>query len=483
MMKAHRPTQCTAWIIFLLTWGVYILLSQSLVSPSYVTARDRSYLMGGDEPWYLLCARSLAYDLDFNIDNDCKQHGSLDFWDRDIQGPGYERHMKMAHGRAAQPEYWQDRRYLVVRMGLPLLLAPSYRLGVWWHNNIRVCCVWFMCLLGATLVAQLFMMTHELTGRTATAAAAAVAGGLSAPLLFYTTQLYTELPAALLVLIAMRQLFTSSAPRAARACVAGFSLAYLPWLHDKYYLLCFLLVAAALAVFHPRHIGEWVGLILPLAISLGLQGWYYHIQHGVIYPVSDHGALSLETGWKSGWPGLLLDRTDGLFVYFPAALMGVAGLLVNRQGHPFYRWALALVAVHWFTTGLFPTWTGGPSAPLRYWTPVIPLLAVGIASLWCSRTAWVTRGALVALAALSIYIGLFNQTHPRRFFRDNFPVDFPERHFTKYSGKLVNAFPDMKEPLPRDYRHAVGWSLALILAGGFLVRAKSPVRGSGKGNT
>jgi hypothetical protein len=488
-MRAHKiwhwvgsPGGGLGWIVFAAALAVFIWASRNLVRPEFATAKERVYLLGGDEPWYLMTARSLAFDGDFNVYNDFREHGLLDFADRDHTTLGYKRFQALARGAAAQDAYWQERRYLAVRIGLPLLLAPAYRLGHAWHGQIRLVCVWVLCVLGAAFVRQLFLAGWELTGATYTAAGCALATGFSAPTIFYVTQIYTELTAAFLLLFAFRMIFSAPGRPVVRALFAGLALACAPWLHDKYYLLVILLAVALVCEPAFRRRAALLAFGLPLAVSLALQGAYYHSLYGALYPVSDHGRLTVTQGLQGGFLGLWFDRTDGLIPYWPVSLVALGGLLcLGRARGRAAFWLALLVAAHWVSVGMFPFWTGGPVAPLRYWQPAVAFLSLGaLAFLATARRCWV-KTLISLLFAIGVAIGFYNIQAPRRLFKDSPPWPAISTAGTQGWNRLNGLWPNLKHPQPEDTRQGLLW-VALVAAATLAVgRSGRPARAPGAG--
>ncbi|MCX6992307.1 MAG: hypothetical protein NT011_04100 [Kiritimatiellaeota bacterium] len=457
------------FLVFAIALAVYLEQSRYLVRNEYRSSAERSFLFGGDEPWYLLTTRSIALRLDYNFYHDLEEHGFLEFWNRDVTPAqyGFQRNLKLGRGEAATPEFWAQKRYPIVRIGLPILLAPAYRAGLAWDGHIRLLCVWCLCLIGALLVQQMFLAGYELTRNRMAALAGALAGGFSVPILLYTTQIYTELASALLLMFAVRMLFMSAGPPVWRALGTGLAVAALPWLHDKYYLLAALLVAAGVVQWRRGSFATLTALLIPVLVTLSLQGAYYYSLHRVIYPVTDHGALSIKTGLCGGWLGLLVDRTDGLFVYWPAALIALGGLvLLWRKNRKIGGWLTALVTAHWLVSGLFPVWTGGPVAPLRYWLPVIPLLVIAsTVALAFVRTRTVLIIVLLCMG-LSIGIGFYNSAHPRRWFGNALPLASTQPRIERVLEGVWQLFPDMKKPVAVDYAKGTLW--VLILGSGII---------------
>ncbi len=86
---------------------------------------------------------------------------------------------------------------------------------------------------------------------------AAFAAALVVPLLFYSFQIYPELPAALLLLFAFRKLVLDPHPSAPGALAAGVALSALPWLHQKYSVVAFVLGLLGLSRFVHRRVGRF----------------------------------------------------------------------------------------------------------------------------------------------------------------------------------------------------------------------------------
>jgi hypothetical protein len=454
-----------AWIVFGLALVVFLVQSRHVTKPGYETLRDRSFLLGGDEPWYLLTTRSIALGADYNLFDDLKENGFQEFWQEGVTSVGYERHVRLGHGRHATPEFWAERRYPTRPIGLPIVLAPAYRVGLLWDGQVRLACVWFLCLVGALLVQQVFLFGYDLTGSRSAAFVGALAGGLSMPIIVYVTQIYTELVAALLLVVALRMLFAEGGVSTGGAVLAGCCLGFLPWLHEKFYPPMLIGLIAFVWVARPWRFKRLAAFGVPVVVSGALLMGYYLTVYGVIYPVWDQGEpLSLGVGVRGGFLGLLFDRTDGLLPFWPVLGFGLAGLV---------PWLVLFVAAQWVITGMFWVWTAGMCPPLRFWVPVMPLLIVGsIYALARMRRLWLV-GLMAAAMVFGVVIGARNISHPRALMKDSLPL-------TPSAGTLAageierfyKVFPDMKvnpgvhAPSARDHALGLGW---LVVAAGFVV--------------
>lgn len=240
----------------------------------------------------------------------------------------------------------------------------------------------------------------------------------------------------------------------------------------------FVLVTAGAVQWRRRSLATMAALLVPALVTLSLQGAYYYSLHRVIYPITDHGALSIKTGLCGGWLGLLVDRTDGLFVYWPTALIALGGLVIlRRMNWKIGGWIAVLVTAHWLAVGMFPVWTGGPVAPLRYWLPVMPLLVIAsTVALACVRTRIVLMIILLCMG-LSIGIGFYNSEHPRRWFGNVPPLASARPRVELVLEGIWRLFPDMKKPVAVDYGKGVLW--VLILAGGAMALGRQRLTRTG----
>ena len=176
--------------------------------------------VSGDEPHYLLMAQSLWNEQDLDLRDNLERQDYLEY----TPGP-------------VAPHYGSPRRdgrpFPAHSPGLPLLLAPFYAIGG------RRACALLLALCGALLAGQVRLVAERL-GADAASARLAWAASLGPPVFFYGFHVYTELPAALAIAVAVR--FLTPRARLSSALGAALAIACLPWLHLK-----LLLVAAALA--------------------------------------------------------------------------------------------------------------------------------------------------------------------------------------------------------------------------------------------
>jgi hypothetical protein len=358
----------------------------------------------GDEPHYLISAQSLAFDGDLDLVND-------------YESP--ERTQTAAGGPLSPSLHAADYRDTgqlrpIRGIGMAVLLAPAVALdGL---RGVRI----LMVLIAALVADQLFRLLRDLGFRRRWGILAWAAVALCYPMLVYCSQVYPELPGALLLLVALRVMVRwASSPLA--LAVASSAAALLVWLHVRFIPLSLgvflgLAIAALRAARAPPDestrepglrgflraaLGEaaryariaaraWRTVTLPVAVPyVALLALFaavsYHL-YGSIHPSAPYRAFSDTTAGSGGWSFVyefaladVLNPSHGWIPYVPVHWLGLAalGCLVLR-----WRWvAVACIAVpvgyEVFLSSLGPVF--GWAFPARYLIVVIPFIAVPLA--------------------------------------------------------------------------------------------------------
>src|SRR5215210_3495734 len=168
---------------------------------------------GGDEPHYLLAAHSIVHDGDVDVLDEYRERAYASFYPNKLRPHGRE-----TDGRLNEPH----------GLGFPALIAPAYALG-----GTRA-----VELFVAALAALAVALAYRLALRVAPdpwALGAALAVGLSPPLLAYGTAVYPELAAsAALAAAALLALRLDERISRVDAFVCFGLLGALPWLGTKF---------------------------------------------------------------------------------------------------------------------------------------------------------------------------------------------------------------------------------------------------------
>lgn len=343
----------------------------------------------GDEPYYLLLTHSLAYDLDVDLADEYADESWRAFIERPIapqpgdpEGPDgeiYSRHNEL----------------------LPIVLAPAYRLaGKPGALATMAALTALLAWLGLRLAARLF---PEQPG------AALAAWGVLAfapPLLLYSTQVWAEVPAALLAAVAFDRVLTLRERRLSTSeLLVGLALplALLPWLKIR-----FILVAAPLLLLAWSARRELRRRLLPLAALLALfaAAVLWLNQRRFDNPLKIHSLDELTiyrrglNDYLEGGLGLFFDPAFGLFGAAPIWLLLLpAALLVVRQRRELARDLALLTLPYLLAIAPRTEWYGGWAPPFRYGLVMLPLLALMLVPLLARRHR---AGALALLAALGL---------------------------------------------------------------------------------
>ncbi len=291
------------------------------------------------------------------------------------------------------------RMYSQHTAGLPLLILPGYALAGRWGVLL------ILAAIAACLPGLLERVARHAGAAARESRALAVCTALSAPFLFASTLVFTEVPAAVL---AAAGLLAAGSGGWAAACMAG-----LPWLHPRYAWLAVGVFTLDLARSRRRvvSVAWWAGLA---AVSGGL---FLAVYHGpafvaIFNVLSERYPAPLATVTAGGLAGQvafanlpvsllgkLVDRSFGLLPYAPWFLvLGPGWGTATRHG----RGALLLGATYLFVTCLFANW-GGSAYPGRTLVPLLPfaapVLAAGIR--WAGGTA-PRRAVFAALFLVSV---------------------------------------------------------------------------------
>jgi hypothetical protein len=356
----------------------------------------------GDEPHYLLAAESIAYDGDVDLTNDYASR------DRVLRVVNF---FPLGHNLQAF-DYTGDGKLRPVHgVGLSVLLAPAVALGGLTGARIA------MVLIAALLADQLYRLLRDLGLRRRYRALAWVAAMFCMPVLAFSSQIYPELPGALLVVVTLR-IMVAGAPAAATLALGSAAAAALVWLHVRYLSLSLGVLAGlafvalsdqrggraartehglsagiraaragaarlALAA-RKRRRSVLLPLLVPYAVGIGLlavmfQRWYGSPLPGASYT----GDTTLGSGgWNFVYTFVLTDLLNpvaGWLPYAPVHWLGLAalGCLVLWFGWRAAACVAVVAAYELLVASVGPS--VGWAFPARYPMIIIPLVAIPLA--------------------------------------------------------------------------------------------------------
>lgn len=347
----------------------------------------------GDEPYYLLLAESLASDFDIDLADEY----AGDLW-RQIGERRLEPQPGDPTGEAG--EVFSRHEPL-----LPLLLAPFWALaGV---PGARFA----MLLVAAACSVAMLGAVCALGARPRGAVLAWMAASFLPPALLFSNQIWVEVPAALLVALAL----TGLARARARPGVWGAREA---WLFAVPLLLLPLLKLRFLAVAVPLGLAALLGprgrsrLRLAAGVAVVAAGLLVLLANALIWgnPLRMHqvGELALFdvplARFLRGGSGLFFDVAFGLFAAAPLWMLAIPGLAraVRRRG--VLALALAACLPYLVLVASRREWYGGWSPPFRYGFVLLPLLTAALALRLERPLPRGLAGVAVALGAATAFV-------------------------------------------------------------------------------
>lgn len=363
----------------------------------------------GDEPYYLLITHSLVHDFDAELTNNYAAGDARFFLDRplapqpgDPRGPDgtiYSRHNEL----------------------LPMVLAPGY----WLAGKLGALAT--MALLTAlTAWMTLRVARHYFPDRPGEALVAYAIFAFSPPLILYATQVWVEVPAALLGLLVVDrvhwlaraiELDTAKGAWNLRSWLSiGLPLILLPLLKIRFMLLALPLLF--LAWWYARR--PWKPLLI-LCCALALVGGgilvFNTLQFG--NPLKIHGVEELALHQRSlddyleGALGLFFDAAFGLLPNAPVWLLLVPALVaLGRLRTPLLRDGSIFALPYLIVVVPRGEWYGGWSPPFRYGLFVLPFLALALIPLLAERHRPGRRTVLLALGMTTLLLTVLWLTVP-----------------------------------------------------------------------
>ena len=330
----------------------------------------------GDEPHYLLVAESIAYDGDVELTND---YASTE---RTVRVAGFE------IGPTFHANDHNDSGLLrpTHGVGLSALLAPAVA-----ADGVRGA-QFLMMLIAALFAYQLYRLLGDLGFRRRYKAMAWAATVFCLPIVAFTSQIYPEIPGALLVVIAFR-VIVRGARSPALLALGSTAGAALVWLHVRY-------IPLAVAVF--------VGLAFSASFQgqTDVGGVKQHGRLGKLWAQATaalkHSVATLGSRWRT----ITLPLVLPYFVSF--GLFAVA--FQHWYGSPLPNAPYALVIENSVGTGgwnfVYEYALSDLLQPTHGWIPYVPVHWIGLAALGCLlvRFGWAAAAGVVAATGYALVL-------------------------------------------------------------------------------
>ena len=351
----------------------------------------------GDEPYYLLATDSMVRDFDLDLANQYRSRVGAQ-WRREDLVPLFGDPVGERGEQLSRHEPF-----------LSLLMVPGYLLGGLYGAIATI------ALFGVLLVrSTVRWMEDEGVGEEA------IRGvfpffALAPPVLFYATRIWPEVPAAFFFVEALRGVREH---RAKRWMPALLGLVLLK--------LRFVLVAVGVVAssgwrvarafsrdrnsqLATRNLAIAMAIVaLPMLVIFAITG----------DPTNVHNWRELlpmqPMSYVLGLSGLLVDGMSGLLFQAPFFLFVVVALTSWKTTPHGFRTGLLASLLYVFYLIPRGEWFGGWAPPLRYLVFLMPVLALGIASVWEK----LPRGTIALVSAWTIGLVIHGVAYPWRLFHE-----------------------------------------------------------------
>ncbi len=403
LREASADGRPAPWIFFLVPLLVYLALD-----PWLLAQRPPD----GDEPWYLLLTHSIAFDADIDLENQYEERHWRYFMEREIAPQP---------GDPTGPDGEMYSRHDAL---LPVLLAPFYRFaglsGV----------VFVMSLLSALLALFSLRLAQRYLKREPGAAVLAWwVLAMTPPLVLYAHQVWVEVPAALLLVVALLVIdrLRHQAPTRGDLAALAVLLVTLPLLKLRFVLVSAGLAAlVAVTLWRGRRERQgWApGTRVALAAALIVLATagaallaYNQRTFGnplKIHRAEDFALAGLPLGrLVEGGLGLFWDAGFGLLAASPIWLVVLPAIILVWRGRSSLFGDLVLaVGPYLLAVTTRTEWYGGWSPPFRYGLVALPILTGMLAFAFTRRRQPPARLLIAPLFASSVMIGALYLAEP-----------------------------------------------------------------------
>ncbi|HEX3130584.1 MAG TPA: hypothetical protein VH394_24815 [Thermoanaerobaculia bacterium] len=394
----------------------------------------------GDEPYNLLITHSLAYDFDADLTNNYAQSDWRHFMDRPIAPqPG-------------DPVGPDGKLYSRHNEALPMVLAPAYRIGGK-AGALAVMAAFTAALTWTTLR----LARRYVPDRPGEILAVWALAAFAPPLLLYSYQVWVEVPATLLLVVALDRTLGFDGRRWdwAEWLGIGLPVLLLPLIKMRFMLIAIPLVAMAW-----WYSGRPRKPILILAGLLSALGAGMLLYNQIVYsnPLKIHSWEEIDPQ-RHTWLhylqglGLFWDTAFGLFGSAPIwmLLLPAVLLLLARRNRLLVHLAV-LSAPYLLIVVPRIEWYGGWSPPFRYALIALPLLTLALVPLLSGRQGPGARALIAGLAALTLALTLVWLVVPGWTYSFANGRTYPLDHLSERLGEdLARFFPSSVRTRPATW--------------------------------
>jgi hypothetical protein len=434
--------------------ALFVLLASAYVGSIGLRASWHSAITG-DEPFYLLTTQSLLQDGDLDLNQQYERHSYESFFD----------HPDGLWQQSAERE--DGARYSPHDPGLSILLIPGFAIAGLLGAQVQ------LLIMAALTFALTYLLIARITGEAWWSWLSVAVVGSTATAFVYATEVYPEMPAALMLMVSLlllpsRSLQPGSRNDGWRALLLAALLSAMVWLGIKYAPLAGLVAGWALwqmdargrvtlltaggisAVYFVGFHLRTFGALTPYSVGLVYAGDSTISVMGQHFSASDRVYRVI---------GLFIDQRFGIGRWAPVLLMALPALAWLWSNGSISRLVLTLIAIQLFLATFVAVTMMGWWFPGRTMITVLPLFALPLALLQARlpQMGRVVVG-LLAIYTVSITIALAIAGHTGEI---SIAVDpFNMRAFLWQIDAPV--FPDYRTWTVQTWLLTGGWLLAVV---------------------
>ena len=424
----------------------------------------------GDQPFYLMMTISLVQDGDLDLANNFAARDEDKFYSMAPRPEGFVG-MGAPYPLPPHPAYTPARppteQYNFHLPGMAIILAPAWIIGgwfsLWWPATVVL-----MCLIGALVALNIFMLAHEVTGKIWIAVAVWLPLAFSNPLMTYSYLIFTELTTGLLLVYAIRRLAMGwGANGVWRLTLIGVCIGFIPWVAWRCVFITIPLsfyaaiqwwrwwrhsrstlkvpeqpvqVESKPRASNVKMLLSAAFVFVPIAISALALIWYNFTLFGSLLPTTRTSEMGDQPLFFFPWTGIegltlfvsagygfMFDRMYGLLVYAPIYLLAAVGMIAMfrsaRKSDRRLLLVFGMVLLPYLGLMMsFIYWNGLWCPPARFMTTFAPLLSAPLAlSLFALSRSW-TYKALFGLLAVPGWISMAIMMSDARQMWPGYPV-------------------------------------------------------------
>ncbi len=409
----------------------------------------------GDEPGYLVLSQTLQKYHSINVMLDYQHR---DYWS--FYAAPLDAHVVRAPDGSLFPLH---------SPGGPLLwLVPFILWG-------RAGAMGFMVVVSLLVLANIYKFLRERSIEPGYAFFTTLILAVGSPVYIYASMNFIEPIGALIIIYAVRVLFTRQ-PHRGRLFVAALGLAYAPWVHPRFVAISLVLAALLLVrVWVDRDIARFPALaviLAPLLISTVLLeaqslSVFHSLNPGAAMSTYGNGPFQISP--IAGTAGLLFDRQYGLITNFPIFLLLLPGVLfaLRRPGRQVILVTALVIAPYWLLICTFVQWFAGDAPPARFLTVFIPLLSYPVAVLLQQARAWWLPVGAATLALAGYVLAVTSDIFPSGRFEVHGQPDTPMNELGRLIGKpFAHYAPSSFQP-DQTAKFLI-WALGTVVVGAAL---------------